>query len=75
MFHQRNMVRAAAGAILLLCAATAALAQSWPAKPITLVVAYPAGGDTDAIARTYAEKLAQLWVSRCWSTTAPARAA
>nr|WP_253252579.1 tripartite tricarboxylate transporter substrate binding protein [Variovorax boronicumulans] len=53
------MVRAAAGAILLLCAATAALAQSWPAKPITLVVAYPAGGDTDAIARTYAEKLAQ----------------
>ncbi|GER12013.1 tripartite tricarboxylate transporter substrate binding protein [Variovorax boronicumulans] len=59
MFHQRNMVRAAAGAILLLCAATAALAQSWPAKPVTLVVAYPAGGDTDAIARTYAEKLAQ----------------
>jgi len=59
MFHQRNMVRAAAGAILFLCAATAALAQSWPAKPITLVVAYPAGGDTDAIARTYAEKLAQ----------------
>lgn len=59
MFHQRNMVRAAAGAILLLCAATASLAQSWPAKPITLVVAYPAGGDTDAIARTYAEKLAQ----------------
>ena len=59
MFHQRNMVRAAAGAILLLCAATAALAQSWPTKPVTLVVAYPAGGDTDAIARTYAEKLAQ----------------
>ena len=59
MFHQRNMVRAAAGVILLLCAATAALAKSWPAKPVTLVVAYPAGGDTDAIARTYAEKLAQ----------------
>ncbi|RIX75818.1 Bug family tripartite tricarboxylate transporter substrate binding protein [Acidovorax cavernicola] len=59
MFHHRNAVRAAAGAILLLCAATAALAQSWPAKPITIVVAYPAGGDTDAIARTYAEKLAQ----------------
>nr|WP_223301269.1 tripartite tricarboxylate transporter substrate binding protein [Variovorax boronicumulans] len=53
------MVCAAAGAILLLGAATAALAQSWPAKPVTLVVAYPAGGDTDAIARTYAEKLAQ----------------
>ncbi|WP_225617070.1 tripartite tricarboxylate transporter substrate binding protein [Variovorax sp. 38R] len=59
MFHHRNALRAAAGAILLLCAATAALAQSWPAKPITIVVAYPAGGDTDAIARAYAEKLAQ----------------
>jgi tripartite-type tricarboxylate transporter receptor subunit TctC len=35
-----------------------ALAQAFPAKPITLVVAYPAGGDTDAIARVYAEKLA-----------------
>ncbi len=59
MFHHRNAARAAAGAILLLCAAAAALAQSWPAKPITIVVAYPAGGDTDAIARAYAEKLAQ----------------
>ncbi|WPG39654.1 tripartite tricarboxylate transporter substrate binding protein [Variovorax sp. EBFNA2] len=59
MFHHRNALHAAAGAILLLCAATASLAQSWPAKPITIVVAYPAGGDTDAIARAYAEKLAQ----------------
>ena len=34
-----------------------ALAQAWPSKPITIVVSYPAGGDTDAIARVYAEKL------------------
>ena len=34
-----------------------ALAQAWPSKPITIVVAYPAGGDTDAMARLYAEKL------------------
>ncbi|MFT4242704.1 MAG: tripartite tricarboxylate transporter substrate binding protein [Acidovorax sp.] len=37
-------------------AATAA-AQGWPVKPITIVVAYPAGGDTDALARVFAEKL------------------
>lgn len=48
----------AAGAALL--AATGAGAQAWPAKPVTLIVAYPAGGDTDAMARTYAEKLGIL---------------
>jgi tripartite-type tricarboxylate transporter receptor subunit TctC len=35
-----------------------AMAQAYPSKPITIVVAYPAGGDTDAMARLYAEKLA-----------------
>ena len=45
------------------CAAAAsaigsAWADAYPAKPITLVVAYPAGGDTDALARLFAEKLA-----------------
>jgi tripartite-type tricarboxylate transporter receptor subunit TctC len=37
--------------------ASAAFAQAWPSKPVTIVVSYPAGGDTDAIARVYAEKL------------------
>ena len=32
-------------------------AQAYPHKPITIVVAYPAGGDTDALARLFAEKL------------------
>lgn len=35
------------------------MAQTYPSKPITIVVAYPAGGDTDAMARLYAEKLTQ----------------
>jgi tripartite-type tricarboxylate transporter receptor subunit TctC len=34
-----------------------AMAQAWPNKPITVVVSYPAGGDTDVIMRVYAEKL------------------
>lgn len=40
---------------------TQASAQAWPAaRPLTLVVSYPAGGDTDASARIYAEKLGAL---------------
>lgn len=35
-----------------------AVAQAnFPSKPVTMVVSYPPGGDTDAIARLFAEKL------------------
>ncbi len=51
-----------AGAVALAClgglAAPSAWAQSWPTKPVTIVVSYPAGGDSDALARVFAEKLA-----------------
>jgi tripartite-type tricarboxylate transporter receptor subunit TctC len=47
--------------ISLSCAFTAAntLAQSWPTKPISLVVTYPAGGGADAMARLIAPKLGE----------------
>ena len=51
----RRITLAAIASITL--ASGAALAQSWPSRPVTMVVSYPAGGDTDAIARMYAEKL------------------
>lgn len=47
-----------AAALLLTAIATAASAQSWPsAKPITLIVPFPAGGTTDVLARALADKL------------------
>lgn len=43
--------------LLLLCAAPV-FAQTWPAKPIRMVVAFPPGGSTDLAARALGEKLA-----------------
>jgi tripartite-type tricarboxylate transporter receptor subunit TctC len=36
-----------------------ALAQAWPAKPIRIIVTYPAGGLTDVFARAYGEYVSQ----------------
>ena len=56
------LTRRHALAVAVCAAAASATGSAWadayPAKPITLVVAYPAGGDTDALARLFAEKLA-----------------
>ncbi|HEU5297194.1 MAG TPA: tripartite tricarboxylate transporter substrate binding protein [Burkholderiaceae bacterium] len=48
-------------AIALAIAMTAgsAMAQTWPSKPISLIVPFPAGGTTDVLARALAEKLTQ----------------
>jgi tripartite-type tricarboxylate transporter receptor subunit TctC len=55
---RRSVIAAAAFAAgASLCPLPAFAQGNWPSKPITLVVSYPAGGDTDAMARLYAEKL------------------
>jgi len=46
---------------LLALLPSAASAQTWPAKPVRIVVAYPAGGGIDVMARQLAERLGAAW--------------
>ncbi len=43
------------------CAGTPALAQTYPAKPIRVVVPYPPGGSGTIVARILGDKLNQAW--------------
>jgi tripartite-type tricarboxylate transporter receptor subunit TctC len=41
--------------------AGAALAQTWPTKPVKLIVTYPPGGSSDLLARVFGAKLSEIW--------------
>jgi tripartite-type tricarboxylate transporter receptor subunit TctC len=57
---------AALGAILLALISPVAVAQTYPAKTVTIVVPYPAGGSVDGVARImaqeFSEKLGQNFI-------------
>ena len=56
---RRNVLRTASASAVLV--ATGSYAQStWPAKPVNLVVPFPAGGGTDAFARPLSAAFAKI---------------
>lgn len=55
----RGVATALAAALVLTTAALPARAQSYPSKPIRLIVPFPAGGGTDFFARTVSAKMAE----------------
>jgi tripartite-type tricarboxylate transporter receptor subunit TctC len=48
-------------ALSLLLSFSCFAAHAWPTKPVRIVVAYPAGGGIDVMARQLAEKLQPAW--------------
>src|SRR5919201_1123494 len=53
----RNRLIAAAWAVLAVAAADQALAQTWPAKPIRVIVPFAPGSATDIVPRTVFEQV------------------
>jgi len=54
---KKAIFKAAAAVGLCLLAANAALAQTWPTRPIRLLVGYPPGGGSDVSARVTAQAM------------------
>jgi tripartite-type tricarboxylate transporter receptor subunit TctC len=58
---QRRSLLQAAGAAAATLAAPRLLAQEWPNAPVRVIVGFPPGGGTDALARVLAAKLTMMW--------------
>ena len=58
--QRRSLIQAAVAAAATL-GAPRLFAQEWPTAPVRIVVGFPPGGGTDALARVVAQKLAVLW--------------
>lgn len=58
--QRRSILKATAGAAATL-AVPRVFAQTWPSGPIRIIVGFPPGGGTDALARVVSTKLTQMW--------------
>ncbi|NDZ13654.1 LacI family transcriptional regulator [Variovorax sp. WS11] len=58
---QRRSLIQAAGAAAATLGVPRVFAQEWPNGPVRIVVGFPPGGGTDALARVVAQKLSVMW--------------
>src|SRR3954447_25145460 len=62
-FQERVMTRtlfvAALASLLAAPAGAQTSASSWPTRPVTMVVPFPAGGPVDLVARLFAQRLSE----------------
>ncbi|MBM3485613.1 MAG: tripartite tricarboxylate transporter substrate binding protein [Alphaproteobacteria bacterium] len=61
MLYARLARRVAFGLVALVVGAAPSAAQDYPAKPIRIIVPYPAGGGNDLLARVIGEHLTRVW--------------
>jgi tripartite-type tricarboxylate transporter receptor subunit TctC len=67
-------VRALAFIAALLCVLAAtgqSSAQTYPTRPVRLIVPFGAGGPTDVIARIIAQKLSEAWGQQVYTENIP----
>ncbi len=55
------VLRLLAAGILMAVAASATAQPAYPTKPIRIIVPFPSGGSTDAVARIVGQKLTESW--------------
>jgi len=59
---RRTLIQAAAGLALPgLTTMSQAQGQDWPTGPVRIIVGFPPGGGTDALARVLGQKLSVMW--------------
>ncbi len=60
--QRRTLIRGGAAVLALPLALSPARAQStWPTGPVRIIVGFPPGGGTDALARVVGQKLGVMW--------------
>ena len=58
------MVRILCAIVVSLFLATGTQAQTWPDRPVKIIVGFPAGGGSDAMARVLADRLGSAFGQR-----------